>query len=208
MGGKSSSSTQANQTQTSTTQDNRIVGESGSVAFAGSSGNTVTSTDNSQSVVNYNTLDGGAVGDSYDFAANISKGAASLSAASVGAMADTTKNALDAVADAYSGSMAGTIKISSDAMGRVQDMAETSNASVAKAWQNAVGAIADNSKMSVSAISTANCDALKAVQTANGGVIDALSDAWQESKAGEQKLVSYAVIAALGMVAFRAVGSR
>jgi hypothetical protein len=201
----SDSDSDSSQTQTSTTQDNRINAASGSVNFSQASGNTVTSDDHSSTTTNYNTLDGGAVGASYDFAEAISKGAASTAAASVGAMQATTKNALAAVGDAYAGSLAGTIGISKDAMGRIQDMAESSNANVSSAWKGAVGVIADNTKTSVSAISSANTAALSQVSKAYQGVTDELAAAWQESKAGEQKLLAYGVMAVLGIVALGAL---
>lgn len=125
----STSSPQANQTQTSTTQDNRISAESGSVNLAGSSGNSVT----------VNALDGGAVGRSFDFADAVSQGAANLAAASVQNMQATTRTALSAVQDAY------------------QD---------------------ENDK---------------------------LSQAWADAKAGEQKLLSYGVMAAVAVVAVSAL---
>jgi hypothetical protein len=101
--------------------------------------------------------------------------------------------------------MAGTIDISKNAMGRIQDMAESSNASVSSAWKGAVGVIADNSKSSVSAISSANTAALSQVSKAYQGVTDELAAAWQESKAGEQKLLAYGVMAAVAMVALGAL---
>jgi expansin (peptidoglycan-binding protein) len=201
----SDSDSDSSQTQTSTTQDNRISAASGSVNFSQASGNTVTSDDHSQTTTVYQSLDAGVVGDSYDFASKISSGAASTAAASVGAMKETTKNALAAVSDAYAGSMAGTIDISKNAMGRIQDMAESSNASVSSAWKGAVGAIADNSKASVSAVSSANAAALSQVSKAYDGVTGALKDAWQESKAGEQKLLAYGVMAAVAVVALGAL---
>lgn len=75
------------------------MGEAGSINFAASDGNTINSTDQSTTI--YNTLDAGAVGRSFDFAESVSKGAASLSAASVGAVTDMGKGAVAAVQDAY-----------------------------------------------------------------------------------------------------------
>ncbi len=197
----SSSDSQANQTQSTTSKDNRIVSAAGSVNFADSNGNSVTSNPASHNTTVYQSLDAGAVGSSFDFANQVAAGAASTAAASLGAMQSTTKDALGAVGDAYAGAM----DVSKDAMGRIQDMAQSSNASVSSAWKSAVGAVTDNSKASISAISTADANALQAVQKANSNVVDALANAWQESKAGDQKMVAYAVMAVLGVVALGAL---
>ncbi|HBF50957.1 MAG TPA: hypothetical protein DDX04_12130 [Massilia sp.] len=166
MSSKSSSATTNNQYNTSTTQDNRIVGEAGSINFAGSDGNTINSTDNSTTV--YNALDAGAVGKSFEFAENVSAGAASLAAASVGAMEDVTRSALGAVQDAYGDSLEG----------------------VAGAWKQAGSAMASNQQMTISAITSAN-----------EKVTGALSDAWASSKAGEQKMLAFGVMAIVALAA-------
>jgi len=162
MSSSSKASTQANQTQTSNTEDNRIVGEAGSVNFAGSNGNSLSTVDNSTTV--YNTLDAGAVGKSFDFAETVTKGAASLAAASVGNMADLSRDALGAVKDAYaeSGEM-----------------------------------VTDSSKMAISAITSANAK-----------VNDVLADAYRTSKAGEQKMLAFGVVAIVGLAAAKVLGSR
>lgn len=116
----SDSASDSSQTQVSTSKDNRIVGEAGSVNFADSNGNVV------------QMLDAGAVDKSFKFAESIAKGAASTQAASVAQIGATTKSALDAVKDAYNGSAE-----------RIQDMAENSNASVSKAYQGMTEALAD-----------------------------------------------------------------
>lgn len=126
----SNSSPQANQTQTTTTKDNRIAAAENSINLVESSGNSVT----------VNALDGGAVGRSFDFAEAVSQGAATLAAASVQNMQESTRTALSAVQDAY------------------QD---------------------ENDK---------------------------LSQAWADAKAGEQKLLSYGVMAAVAVVAVSALG--
>jgi len=91
MSSRSSSSTQANQTQTTNTSDNRISAEAGSVNLSGSNGNNVTVT----------AIDAGAVGKSFDFAAQVSDKAADLAAASIGAVQASSTSAINAVKDAY-----------------------------------------------------------------------------------------------------------
>jgi hypothetical protein len=169
----SSASTQANQTQNNTTKDNRIVGEAGSVNFADSNRNTIVSTDQSTTI--NNTLDAGAVGKSFDFAEAVSKGAASLSVASVGAMQDFGVDALSAVKDAYG---------------------------------KAGAQVADTAKMSISAITSANENTNAQVADAYKGVTGALADAWQTSKAGEQKMLAFGVVALVALGAVKVMGSR
>jgi hypothetical protein len=180
----SSASTQANQTQNNTTQDNRIVGEAGSVNFAASNNNSIQSTDQSTTI--YNTLDAGAVGKSFDFAEAVTKGSASLAAASVGNMKDLSFGAIDAVRDAYGDSAEG----------------------VQAAWNKAGAAIADNTKMSISAITSANANTNAQVADAYKGVTGALADAWQTSKAGEQKMLAFGMVAIVGIGLVKVMGSR
>lgn len=129
MSSKSSSSTQANQTQTTNTSDNRIVAEAGSVNLSGSNGNNVTVT----------AIDAGAVGKSFDFATQVSQDAASIAAASVGAVQAASTNAVEAVKAAY------------------------------------------------------------------GDAEDQLAQAWADSKAGEQKMLAFGLLAVVAVVATKAV---
>lgn len=165
----SKASTQANTSQSSTTKDNRIASAEDSINLTDSNGNAINVTSNVTSI------DAGAVGKSFDFAESVTKGAASVAAASVGDMADLSVGAIDAVRDAY------------------RDSAKVNS---------------DNSKMAISAITSANANTNEEIASAYKGVTSALADAWQSSKAGEQKLLAFGVMAVLGIVAFRSFGGK
>ena len=203
MSSKSSSSTQANQTQVSTTQDNRVNAAEGSVVLSQATGNSISSDDHSTTIYQSTdkdatkaALDGaakitdGALSSSFDFAESVAKGAADMMAASTGKVIDAnvkvTTNALGAVQSAYK-----------DSTGKISDAYNDANASVSKAWSQASGATVDMANTSISAIKSAS-------QHAD----DMLASAWQSSKAGEQKMLSYVAVAAVALVAFRAVGGR
>lgn len=161
MSSSSKSSTSSSQQYNSTTQDNRIAAEAGAITFSQADGNTINSqtTDNSQTI--YNTLDAGAVGRSFDFAESVTKGSASVAAASVGNMADLSRDALSAVKDAYA------------------DSTES---------------VQTNSQMTI-----------RAITSANAKVNDVLADAYKTSKAGEQKMLAFGLLALVAMVAGKAV---
>lgn len=162
MSSSSKSSTSSSQQYNSTTQDNRIVAEAGAITFSQADGNTIHSTDNSQTI--YNTLDAGAVGKSFDFADSVTKGAASVAAASVGNMADLSRDAFSAVKDAYAES----------------------------------GQMVQKNSMT----------AISAVTSANAKVNDVLADAYRTSKAGEQKMLAFGVVAIVGLAAAKVLGAR
>ncbi|MFC4932951.1 hypothetical protein [Massilia sp. GCM10023247] len=161
MSSKSSASTQANQTQTNNTEDNRIgVAEAGSINFSGSNGNSVTD----QSTTINQTIDAGAVGRSFDFAEAVTKGSASLAAASVGEMGDLSRDALGAVKDAY----------------------------------------ADSGEL----VQKTSLASINAITSANSKVNDVLADAYRTSKAGEQKMLAFGVVAIVGLAAAKVMGAR
>lgn len=204
MSSSSKSSTSSTQNYSSTTQDNRIVAEAGAVTFSQADGNTIhsTTTDNSQTITN--TIDAGAVGRSFDFAEALAKGAASQSAASVGAVADFGKDALGAVKDAYG-----------DANDNMLNMAGKAMSATGSAYDKAFGGLADNTKMSISAITSANDKANDQIRNANKdvaeaykGVTDTLSDAWKSSKAGEQKMLAFGMLAIVGLGFIKVLGGR
>lgn len=204
MSSSSKSSTSSTQNYTSTTQDNRIAAEAGAITFSQADGNTINSTSTDNSLTVYNSLDGGAVGKAYDFAEALAKGAASQSVASVGVVADFGKDALSAVKDAYG-----------DANDNMLDMAGAAMSQTGTAWGRAFDGLADNTRMSVSAITSANKDANAQIANANRdvaaaykGVNDQLSDAWKSSKAGEQKMLAFGVMAIIGLAATRMLGGR
>lgn len=210
MSSSSKSSTSSTQNYTSTTQDNRIAAEAGAVTFSQADGNTINSTtnDNSRTTTVYNALDAGAVGKSFDFAEAISRDAADVSAASVGAVADFSLDALSAVKDSY-GDAAASIQSA------WKNAGEVSLNGVQSAWKNAGGMMADNTRMTISAITSANKDANAQIANANRdvadaykGVTDTLSDAWKSSKAGEQKMLAFGVMAIIGLAAAKMLGGR
>lgn len=91
FGGDSSS--QADQTQTTETQDNRISAAQDSVSINTSRGTVGDLT--------VNTTDNGAVNSAFAFANQIAQGAADMQAASLGAVKTASSNALQAVQSAY-----------------------------------------------------------------------------------------------------------
>ncbi len=215
MSSSSKSSTSSTQNYVSTTQDNRIAAEAGAITFSQADGNTInsTTTDNSQTV--YNTLDGGAVDASYDFAESVTKGAASLSVASVGAMQEFGLDALSAVKGAYKDSSTAVTGAYKDAMGSVETIAGKAMSQTGSAWGNAFDGLADNTKMALSAITSANKDANSQIANANRdvaqaykGVNDTLSDAWKSSKAGEQKMLAFGLLAIVGLGFVKVLGGR
>lgn len=215
MSSSSKSSTTSSQNYSSTTQDNRVVADAGALVFSQADGNTINSTSNDNSSTIYNTLDAGAVGASYDFAEMIAKGAASQGAATVGAMQEFGIDALTAVKGAYKDSSAATSAAYKDAMGGVTDIAGDAMSITSKAWGSAFGGLADNTKMSVSAIQAANAAANAQIANANRDVADAykgvndqLSDAWKSSKAGEQKMLAFGLLAIVGLGFFKVFGGR
>ena len=228
MSSSSKSSTSSTQQYNSTTQDNRIVADAGAVTFSQAQGNTINSASNDHSITNttYQSLDAGAVGKAFDFAEAIGKGAASTSVASVGAMGDFSVDALKAVKDAYSGSAAASERAYSGAMGEVSgiakqsmngayDMAGKAMDTTSTAWGKAVGAIGDNMKLSLNAITSTNKEANDHIRNANSdvaaaykGVNETLSDAWQSSKAGEQKMLAFGLLAIVGLVVAKVMGGR
>jgi hypothetical protein len=94
LGGDSSSS--ANQTQTTETQDNRIASAVGSANINNSRG-TITG---GVSLTTIST-DQGTVSKAFDFANKVTAGAANEAAASMGAVQATATSAVDSVAAAY-----------------------------------------------------------------------------------------------------------
>lgn len=215
MSSSSKSSTSSTQNYSSTTQDNRIVADAGAVTFSQSDGNTIHSTSNDNSQTVYQSLDAGAVGSSFDFAEAVSKGAANAAAASVGAMQDFGRDALSAVKDAYGNANDNMFDLSKLAMNNNADLAGEAMSQTGTAWGKAVGAIADNTKMSLSAITSANAAANSQIRNANADVAAAykdvnatLSDAWQSSKAGEQKMLAFGLLAVVGIVVAKVMGGR
>jgi len=203
MSSKSSSSTQANQTQTSTTQDNRVNAADGSLVLSQASGNSIASDDHSTTIYQSTdkdatkaALDGaakitdGALTAGFDLAESLTKSAANAAAASAGQAIDAnvkvTTNALGAVQNAYK-----------DSTTKISDAYDDASDKMAKAWSQASGATVDMANASISAVKSAS-------QHAD----DMLASAWQSSKAGEQKMLSYVAVAAVALVAFKAVGGR
>jgi hypothetical protein len=120
LGGGSTS--EANQAQTTDTQDNRIAAATDSANTNNSRGYVGGSVINS---VTNNTLDGGAISKSFDFAKAISAGAASSIAASEGNAQATVISSLDAVKSAYQNNAVS-----------VANAYQNSAANVAAAYQN------------------------------------------------------------------------
>ena len=187
------------------------------------------SIDNSVNTVN--SLDAGAIGKAFDFAEAVSKGAADSSVASVGAMYGFGVDALGAVKDAYANSAAAsaasaaaaasasaaataaTQRAYGDAMGNVNEIAKTAMTGTSTAWGKAFDGLDGNMKMSLAAITSTNQAANDQIRNSNKdvsdaykGVTDTLADAWKSSKAGEQKMLAFGLLAVVGISAAKILG--
>jgi hypothetical protein len=222
----SSSSSQANQTQTTNTQDQRINAAAGSIVLgAGAKDNSLswsdTSTHDDHSVINntenntsnVTTIDAGAVGASFDFANSIADGAASELAASMKAQQQTSADALKAVQASYASSAAiqaqavgATQEAYGDAMGKLSDGYSNASKSVERAWSGATDSVSGIAKLALSDVMTTNQDNNQRVADAYKNTASTLADAYQTAKAGEQKIVAAAAMAILGIVAIRVLG--